>query len=136
MLISEVMGSFLHRTYDKFSSDGELLLSWGEKGKNIKQFDLPHSVWVDKYERVWVADRMNDRIQIFTTEGEYIKQITDFMILLLGIIFLKGENPLLIKSTSAYSPSPMHTASILDLSRLFHSKVGRKTIYLLSLKQT
>jgi DNA-binding beta-propeller fold protein YncE len=30
---------------------------------------LPHSVWVDPNDRVWVADRNNRRIQIFDTQG-------------------------------------------------------------------
>ena len=36
----------------KFSPDGSLLLSWGEPGEAPGQFRLPHSIWVDKQERV------------------------------------------------------------------------------------
>ena len=61
----------------KFSPDGTLLLSWGEPGDAPGQFRWPHSVWVDKQERVWVADRMNDRIQIFNANGEFLSQWTD-----------------------------------------------------------
>jgi len=60
----------------KFSSDGTLLLSWGEPGNAPGQFRWPHSVWVDKRERVLVADRMNDRIQIFNAKGEFLSQWT------------------------------------------------------------
>jgi DNA-binding beta-propeller fold protein YncE len=35
---------------------------------------LPHSVWVDNHNRVWVADRENYRIQIFDTQGKYLAQ--------------------------------------------------------------
>ncbi len=60
----------------KFSPDGTLLLSWGEPGDAPGQFRWPHSVWVDKRERVWVVDRRNDRIQIFNTQGEFLNQWT------------------------------------------------------------
>ena len=56
----------------KFSSEGKLLLSWGEPGDGPGQFKLPHGVWVDRRGRVLVADRENDRVQVFTQEGEYI----------------------------------------------------------------
>jgi DNA-binding beta-propeller fold protein YncE len=63
----------------KFSSDGDLLLSWGSKGSGPSQFTLPHSIWVDHEDRVYVADRMNGRIQIFNTEGEFLDQWTGLM---------------------------------------------------------
>lgn len=58
----------------KFSKDGELLFSWGEPGDKAGQFCLPHSIWVDKQGKVYVADRENSRIQIFTLDGEFITQ--------------------------------------------------------------
>lgn len=61
----------------RFSAQGELLHSWGEPGGGPGQFRLPHSIWVDPYDRVWVADRENHRLQIFDTEGRFIDQWTD-----------------------------------------------------------
>ena len=61
----------------KFSPAGKLLLSWGEPGFGPGQFRLPHSVWVDKQERVWVPDRENNRIQIFNNRGELLTQWTE-----------------------------------------------------------
>jgi len=61
----------------KFTPDGTLLFSWGEPGTGPSQFSLPHSMWVDKRERVWVADRENHRIQIFDARGEFLNQGTD-----------------------------------------------------------
>jgi len=66
--------SLVHR----FSADGTLLLSWGEPGSEAGQFKLPHSVFVDRNERVYVADRENHRIQVFTSEGEFITVWTGF----------------------------------------------------------
>ncbi len=57
----------------KFSPQGKLLLSWGEPGVGPGEFNLPHGVWIDRYDRVLVADRENDRVQVFTQEGEYLE---------------------------------------------------------------
>ena len=56
----------------KFTPDGQLIKSWGEPGDGPGQFRLPHGIWIDRQDRVLVADRENDRVQAFTQEGEYI----------------------------------------------------------------
>ena len=60
-----------------FSEDGQYLRSWGEPGTDAGQFNLPHSVWVDRQDRVYVCDRPNNRVQIFNLEGGFITQWTD-----------------------------------------------------------
>lgn len=55
----------------KYAPDGQLILSWGAPGAGPGQFDLPHCVRVDADDRVLVADRANNRIQIFDTGGRY-----------------------------------------------------------------
>ena len=59
-----------------FSALRELLHSWGEPGTEPGQFNLPHSVWVHTDGRVFVCDRENDRVQIFSPEGEYLAMWT------------------------------------------------------------
>jgi sugar lactone lactonase YvrE len=54
----------------RFSPDGELMQSWGGPGSEPGQFNLPHSVWVHTDGRVFVCDRENDRIQIFSPDGK------------------------------------------------------------------
>ena len=61
----------------KFDAKGELLFSWGEPGEGPGQFKLVHSVWEHK-ERVYVADRMNHRIQVFTPDGKYLTEWPGF----------------------------------------------------------
>ena len=58
----------------KFTPDGELLLSWGDPGDGPSQFHLPHGVYVDHGGRVYIADRQNSRIQIFSPQGEFLNQ--------------------------------------------------------------
>jgi hypothetical protein len=56
----------------RFSADRQLIQSWGEPGKEPGQFHLPHSVWVHTDGRVFVCDRENDRVQIFSPSGELL----------------------------------------------------------------
>ena len=61
----------------RFSPDGRLLASWGEPGKDgPNQFHLPHSIMVDIDGLVYVCDRENNRIQVFTGEGRFITMWT------------------------------------------------------------
>lgn len=62
----------------KFSAEGDHLLSWGCPGDKPGQFNLPHSVWVDRFARVLVCDRENHRVQIFSSDGEYLSMWTGF----------------------------------------------------------
>jgi len=61
----------------QFSADGELLQSWGEPGKGRGQFHVPHGIAIDAAGYVWVADRENSRIQIFTRTGDFAFEWTD-----------------------------------------------------------
>jgi DNA-binding beta-propeller fold protein YncE len=61
----------------KFSPDGRLLLSWGEPGAGPGQFHLPHGIAVDRQGVVYVADRENSRVQLFTSGGKYLAEWTD-----------------------------------------------------------
>ena len=63
----------------RFSPDGRVIQSWGQPGTGQGEFNLPHSVWVDKEGRVMVADRGNNRIQIFTDDGKYVTEWHDLI---------------------------------------------------------
>ncbi len=56
----------------KFTSDGKLIMSWGDPGSGDGQFNLPHGVWIDSQGRVLVSDRENDRVQVFTQDGKFV----------------------------------------------------------------
>ncbi|MCL2394766.1 MAG: peptidyl-alpha-hydroxyglycine alpha-amidating lyase family protein [Acidimicrobiaceae bacterium] len=61
----------------RFSEDGDLIQSWGEPGSKQGEFVVPHGVWVHDDGRVFVADRENDRIQIFGPTGEFLTEWLD-----------------------------------------------------------
>jgi len=58
----------------KFDKNGKYLMSWGTKGRGPGQFDLPHSIDIDRNRRVYVADRSNSRIQVFDENGKFLDQ--------------------------------------------------------------
>lgn len=64
----------------KFSADGTHLFSWGEPGTRVGEFNMPHGVHVDKDGQVLVCDRENDRVQVFSQEGEYLSTWTTQLI--------------------------------------------------------
>lgn len=61
----------------RFTAAGELIQSWGAPGAGPGQFNLPHGIRIAADGRVLVADRENDRIQIFSPDGRFLDQWTD-----------------------------------------------------------
>lgn len=62
-----------HNRIAKFSSNGEVLATWGSKGTGDGQFDDPTSVAVDAAtNKVYVADPRNKRIQVFDSAGKFL----------------------------------------------------------------
>jgi sugar lactone lactonase YvrE len=57
----------------KFARDGSFLMSWGETGSGPGQFNVPHAVALDSRGRVFIADRANNRIQVFDQEGTFLE---------------------------------------------------------------
>jgi DNA-binding beta-propeller fold protein YncE len=73
----------------KFSKDGKFEKWWGGKGSDPGQFNEPHSIAIDSKGRIYVADRSNNRIQIFDQAGKFLDQWTNF-----GTpwgLFIKGD---------------------------------------------
>lgn len=56
----------------RFRPDGTLERSWGGPGSKPGKFRLVHDVRIDRLGRVWVSDRENRRVQIFTQDGELL----------------------------------------------------------------
>ena len=60
----------------KFDREGNFLTAWGKYGSGHGEFNLPHSIAVDRQGNVYVADRENKRIQIFDPDGTFLKEWT------------------------------------------------------------
>lgn len=99
----------------KFDSKGKLLLSWGEPGDDPGQFRLPHGIFVDKLDRVWVADRENDRIQVFDKEGKFVFQLLQLA---------RPTDVIIDKQGAVYITELARRISIYDAERNLLSRWG------------
>ena len=58
----------------KFDANGNFLKTWGGEGAGPGQFNVPHSIVIDDDGLVYIADRSNQRIQVFDAEGTYLRE--------------------------------------------------------------
>ncbi len=91
----------------KFSPEGEYLFSWGGPGDGPGEFRLPHAVSADSQGRVYVPDRYNNRVQIFSPEGEFITEWTDLK--------LPNDVDFDADGKTVYVAELSHRVSILDM---------------------
>jgi NHL repeat. len=57
------------------SPDGQVLATWGNKGSGDGQFNDHTSVAVDpNANRIYVADPINKRIQVFDSSGKFLSK--------------------------------------------------------------
>jgi DNA-binding beta-propeller fold protein YncE len=71
-----VADGYVNSRVVKFNKDGEHLLHFGSKGTGDGQFDLVHDVALDAAGRLYVADRTNERVQIFDQSGKFLGKWT------------------------------------------------------------
>lgn len=62
----------------KFTRDGKFIKSWGRIGTGPGEFRTPHALAFDSQGRLFVADRGNDRIQIFDQDGTLLAEWKQF----------------------------------------------------------
>jgi sugar lactone lactonase YvrE len=62
----------------KLASDGKFIKAWGKQGAGPGEFDVPHGLAMDSLGRLFVADRSNNRIQIFDQEGKFLADWRQF----------------------------------------------------------
>ena len=58
----------------KFDADGNFLKTWGGEGAGPGQFNVPHSIVADAKGTLYIADRSNQRIQVFDGDGRFLSE--------------------------------------------------------------
>ncbi len=92
----------------KFDRTGKLLTQWGSKGTGPGQFDQPHALAMDSRGRLFVADRGNDRLQLFDQNGKYLETWHQFS-RISGLVITPGDTLYAADSESG-SIEPSRTA--------------------------
>jgi DNA-binding beta-propeller fold protein YncE len=62
----------------KYDSTGKYLMEWGGSGAENGEIRVPHALAMDSQGRLFVADRGNSRLQVFSQDGEHIDTWTQF----------------------------------------------------------
>ncbi len=56
----------------KFDKTGKFIKEWGKRGTGPGEFDQPHALAWDSKGRLFIADRGNNRIQIYDQDGKLL----------------------------------------------------------------
>ena len=71
-----ITDGYVNSRVAKYDKSGDWVKSFGEPGKAPGQFHLPHAIVADRNNNLYVADRTNRRIQVFDTDGRFLRQFT------------------------------------------------------------
>ncbi len=62
----------------KFTKDGKFIKAWSKHGSAAAELDTPHKLAIDSQNRLFVADRVNNRVQIFDLDGRLLAEWKQF----------------------------------------------------------
>src|SRR3984893_8750747 len=68
-----ITDGYVNSRVAKYDKNGDWVKSWGEKGTEPGQFRLPHAIVIDHNNNLYVGDRTNRRIQVFDTDGKFLR---------------------------------------------------------------
>ena len=70
-----ISDGYVHSRVAKFDPNGNWIGTWGKRGSGPGEFWTAHNIAIDANNHVWVADRSNGRLQMFDTDGNFIKEV-------------------------------------------------------------
>jgi len=94
-----------HARISKFDRTGRFIKAWGSFGTAPGQFDQPHGLAFDSQGRLFVADRGNNRIQIFDQDGTLLESGWEQYSRLSGI-WIDGDDTLYGADSESGSVAP------------------------------
>ena len=86
----------------RYSKDGKFLRAYGKQGTAPGEFMGPHSLAYDSQGRLFVADRSNNRIQIFDKDMNFVDEWRHFG-RPSGVAILKDDTLVVADSESSYA---------------------------------
>ena len=116
----------------KFSKEGKYIFEWGKKGTKPGEFNTPHGIDLDLQGNVYVADRDNNRIQKFDSNGTFLKEWkNDTAVQLYSLSIDKTDNNLFAIDYLTVSDTLIKGSDIIqfDSSVNFLNRFGRTGSY-------
>jgi hypothetical protein len=68
-----ISDGYINSRIAKYDKHGDWVKSWGEYGTGPGQFRLPHQIVADRNNNLYVGDRSNHRVQVFDTDGKFLR---------------------------------------------------------------
>ena len=96
----------------KYTKDGVFVSAWGHRGGQQGEFNTPHNIVMDAQNNIYVADRQNGRVQVFDTDGKFLRE------------FRPGGNPWSLCIT----PGPNQVLFIGSVGRIFKVALDGKVL--------
>ncbi len=96
----------------KYTKDGVFVKDWGTRGAQPGDFNTPHNLVMDAQNNLYVADRQNGRVQVFDTDGKFLRE------------FRPGGNPWSLCIT----PGPDQVLFIGSVGRIFKVALDGKVL--------
>lgn len=88
-----ITDGYINSRVAKYDMNGDWVKSWGEPGAGPGEFRTPHSIAIDRADNVYVGDRGNRRIQVFDTDGRFIRMFTLDVPVASGSKAVNGSTP-------------------------------------------
>ena len=70
-----ISDGYINSRIAKVDKNGNWVKSWGDRGNKPGEFNTPHSIAADAKGNIYVADRGNRRIQVFDTDGKFLRMM-------------------------------------------------------------
>lgn len=96
-----------------FDKSGKFIRSWGTLGTGPQHFSIPHAIDMDSRGRIYVADRNNVRVQIFSSTGKLLDSWSNvvvpwgFWISAKDEIWVCGSSPMPWRNDVKYPTAPL-----------------------------
>ena len=68
-----ISDGYINSRIAKADKNGNWIKSWGDRGNKPGEFNTPHNIAADAKGNLYVADRGNGRIQVFDSDGKFLR---------------------------------------------------------------
>jgi streptogramin lyase len=88
-----ITDGYVNSRVAKYDKNGDWVKSWGDPGTGPGQFNTPHAIAIDRNNNVYVGDRGNRRVQVFDTDGKFLRMFTVDVPAPPGTVPVNGNTP-------------------------------------------